>query len=1292
MHLSPYVPMDRLHALAGCRELPDRATGSVLFADICGFMALTESLAASLGPRRGSEELAVRLNQVYDALIAEVHQYGGSVISFAGDAVTCWFDDRRGAAAGRAVACALAMQRAMDPFAGLSLKVGMASGPARRLRVGDPAIHYLDTLAGATVARMAVAEGLAGEGEVVVDNPTVVLADGSLHLSAWRSDPLSGERFAVAGGLKQPVSPRPWPPLALPAAEAMRPWLLPPLYERLRQGLGEFLTELRPAVALFLRFAGIDYDADPEAGRKLDAYVCWVQRLVAHYAGIVVQLIVGDKGSYLVAAFGAPVAHEDDARRAVAAALQIARPPPALDFVPPPQLGISQGIMRTGAYGGTLRRTYGVLGDDVNVAARLMQHAAPGQVLASGRVRKAAARAFAWEALPPVQIKGRRQPVTVFHPRGPAQGVTRTATAMVGREAEWAPLAARLHDLRRGRGGLVLIEGEAGIGKSRLVDEVIWRARRLDITPLAGAGDAVEQATSYHAWQGVFRQLFQLDKSVDAAEAGLRQAGAELAEEQIAAVAAALQARVPDLAHLTPLLNVVLPLELADNAATAAMTGEVRAEYTQRLLAALINDAARRAPQVLIMEDAHWLDSASWGLIRRLARIKGPLLLVIATRPPAEPISADYARLIKTPGLLHLRLATLAPEAIQRLLCERLGVAELPPPVAEFIRDKAEGSPFFSEELAYALRDTGLIRIEAGACRLAPGVADLRSLSFPDTIEGVIISRIDRLPPPTQLTLKVASVIGRLFAYRLLLAIHPIAADKPRLLAELADLERLDLTPLDAPEPERVYVFKHIITQEVAYNLLSFAQRRALHRAVAQWYEGRQGKDRSAHDALLAYHWSRAEAWPQALACHEAAGDAAARLYAYNEAHRHYSEGLEALRRLADDGQSRRRRVDLLIKLASVAFAVAAPGTNLQLMAEAQCLCQGLPEREDMRDADALRLAQVHYWMGRYHFYLGGYLQCIGYMERTLAAAKALKQDELLAMASSLSGQAKAVLGRFDAAQDLLEPALAPLERYANWSEWVRTAIYLGAAKAARGDYHGGLACLDQGLERATRTHNAAAACTCHLLAWTAHFMARHLPGMEEAARNAVATAASIGYGYYQYWAYGFAGWTAILAGDLAAAADHLARSQAIGRTFGPRPIMAEWFAIAEAELAFRRRRIEETLVLAQAAAELAEAEGKVFSCGLAHRLRAEALAALDPPRRSEAEAHLATALHFLEAGDARLEAARTRVVWGQICLAQGNHDAARRHWEQAAGQFQVTGLGGELAEVRGLVAGVGGK
>jgi class 3 adenylate cyclase len=315
-----YLAQDRLRALARGESLPTRTTGSALFADISGFTALTEALRNSLGARRGAEELARRIEAVYSALITQIELFGGSVIEFAGDSMLCWFDYDlsliaaiespdtivQPSGAQRAVACGVALQRAMRAFAriilpdksttALTLKVAVASGTAHRFIVGAPKIRRIDTLAGAIVARTATAEHLAQAGEVLIDEVTAKIMGEALTIQEWREDKESNERFAVIRGLTQPIDP---PVLMQLDAgylmpEELHPWLHAPLVEREQAGQVAILIEFRPCAAMFVRFTGIDFDHDL-AGPQLDAFVCQAQEIVARHGGTFLQLAIGTR-------------------------------------------------------------------------------------------------------------------------------------------------------------------------------------------------------------------------------------------------------------------------------------------------------------------------------------------------------------------------------------------------------------------------------------------------------------------------------------------------------------------------------------------------------------------------------------------------------------------------------------------------------------------------------------------------------------------------------------------------------------------------------------------------------------------------------------------------------------------------------------------------------------------------------------------------------------------------------------------------------------------------------------
>jgi len=596
---------------------------------------------------------------------------------------------------------------------------------------------------------------------------------------------------------------------------------------------------------------------------------------------------MGDKGSYLYASFAAPIAYEDDIARAAAAALEIRDLPAVLGDLLPVQVGLSQGQTHSGTYGSPQRRTFGVLGSDVNISARLMATAVPGQILVSSHVAGALDDSFDLGELPPVRLKGIEGPFAVwdlrrrsklFHTPMKKPAAQRQSAYMVERDRELDQLVQALASVVEGESPIILIDGAAGVGKSLLVQELFVRAGSLGtekIVSLFSNGDAIEQSTPYFVWRAIFERLIRWD-----------------AADEINPAERVISQLEPAARPLAPLLNAVLPVNLPENDLTEQLRGETRQENTHQLLVQVIRKALDGRPLLLVIDDAHWVDSASWALVRRVHRDVEPLVLVLLARPMGDEAPPVYTELGQQPNVSRLVLDTLSPAAIEELVRRRLNVNRLPPDLIRFIMQKAEGNPFFSEELALALRDGGYLEIKNEEARLATGIGDLGNLDFPNTIQGIITSRIDLLPPQQQLTVKVASVIGRIFAFRVLRDVYPVHVQADQLREHLSHFERLDIALLETPEPNLSHIFKHIVTQEVVYSLMTFSQRQQLHHQAALWYEGAESDDQRRRFPLLAYHWHQAGDPAKAIFYYGKAGENAFRDYANQEAITFLSQAL----------------------------------------------------------------------------------------------------------------------------------------------------------------------------------------------------------------------------------------------------------------------------------------------------------------------------------------------------------------------------------------------------------------
>jgi class 3 adenylate cyclase/tetratricopeptide (TPR) repeat protein len=849
----------------------------VLFADISGFTRLTERLAQR-GPV-GAEQLTTMLNTYFERLITGIGEHGGDVVKFAGDALLAiWtteaVEEGLGALVLRAARCALAVQESVRDYqAGegvtLSVKMGIGVGPLAVLHLGGVLNRWELLFSGTPLEQVGVAEHHAQPGEIILSPEAWALA------SPCSKGTLLEHGCVRLQAVDQPLAPTPTerPAPGEDAGAALCAYVPGAVRARMAAGHNAWLGELRRVTVLFVNLPGLNRTA----GSALEAtqrVMQTLQTILYRYEGSLNKLSIDEKGVTLVAALGLPpLTHEEDAVRGVMVAQAMQA---ELRFLGVPSaVGITTGRVYCGEIGSPRRREYTLIGDTVNLAARLMK-AAPDGLLCDAATFQAARGRLQFEALPPIVVKGKSEPVPVYRPVGEAASVG-PAGALVGRSAERAVLAKELAFVQRGGHGLVIIEGEAGVGKSRLLAELLQLARSTGVTTLVGAGDGVERTTPYYAWRSIFARLLGVDALNEVAARRERALGT-LRDE-------------PALLRLAPLLNAVLPLDLPDDPLTAQMTGQIRADNTRELLLGLLKIAARQ-PTVLIIEDAHWLDSASWALTELVARSVRPLLLVVVTRPPTGQVADEYVQLVNEPGAHYMQLEPLPPEDTEALIRDRLGVESVPEQVVELIRTKAQGNPLFCEEMAYALRDAGLLHIERGHCTMAPG-ADLSGFALPDNVHGVITSRLDRLTPSQQLALKVASVIGRQFSFRVLHGIFPLVEEREHLPDNLEALVRLKLTPRETSGPEPSYLFKHVLTQEAAYGLMLFSQRRELHRQLAEWHEQNYATNLSPYYAVLAYHWSQAEVPAKALDYLDKAGDLALHGGHYQEAIPFFREAID---------------------------------------------------------------------------------------------------------------------------------------------------------------------------------------------------------------------------------------------------------------------------------------------------------------------------------------------------------------------------------------------------------------
>lgn len=651
------------------------------------------------------------------------------------------------------------------------------------------------------------------------------------------------------------------------------------LAEKILTTAGALKGERKQVTVLFVDVSGftsLSARLDPEEVHRLMSRAFDLMLAEVHrYEGTVNQFL----GDGIMALFGAPIAHEDHARRAVHAALGIAHAlevyqtelrPRGITFRA--RQGLNTGLVVVGSIGSDLRMDYTAVGDTTNVAARLQQAGEPGRVTISEATHRLVRGYFETRPLGDMHLKGKAEPVAAWEAVAAHEARTRLdveaehgLTPLVGRERELGQLLDAFARARTGEGQVVFVVGEPGIGKSRLLLEL---RQRVGAAWHESHCLSFGKAMAFHPLVDLIRRWFGVEDGDGEAAivAKLERGAAEIAA---------------DLGAVTPYLRALLSIDPGDDGVRTMSPAERRREILEALRRLLVR-AAERQPVILVVEDLHWIDGASEQLLATLVDSVPavPALLVFTYRPGyANPFGerSYFTRIVPAP---------LSAGDSARMAAAVLDTDILPAGVQALVAAKAEGNPFYVEELVKSLEEGGVLRRASGGLELARPVT---ATDIPGTIQDVIAARIDRLAEAPKRTLQLASVIGREFTRRL---VDRLAEIRERTEDFLRELTALELIHERRRFPELAYMFKHALTQDVAYASLLVQRRRELHGLIGRAIEELYSDRLSEHFEMLAHHFARAEDWPRALDYLLKAAEKATQAFGLRQALDLYGEAL----------------------------------------------------------------------------------------------------------------------------------------------------------------------------------------------------------------------------------------------------------------------------------------------------------------------------------------------------------------------------------------------------------------
>jgi class 3 adenylate cyclase/tetratricopeptide (TPR) repeat protein len=838
---------------AGGEERVWDEQGTMVFADVSGFTKLSERLARK--GKAGAEELVGAISGVFTHLLTESGSYGGDVLKFGGDALLIFFNGpghlERAARASHGMRRVLRQVGRIHTSSGdvtLRMSQGVHTGRFHFFLVGGA--HQELVVAGPAATETVEMESAADAGEILLSPAAAAGLDPrSVGEEKAGGRLLAAAPKAEASGLDD---------LDLSHAGDLERYVPLALRGRLATVMDE--SEHRQVAVSFMHFFGLDdllESAGPqEVHRRLDGLTAAVVEAMAEFGCTVICTDIGPDGGKFMLAAGAPEAYEDSEERMLRAVLQVLDREYGLKV----RAGVNRGHAYAGAVGAPFRFTYSTMGDAVNLAARVMGKAEPGQLLGTAAVVERCPGRFETEPLAPFMVKGKSQPVRAFVVKRAVRAGRRRVLGdqpFVGRTAELAVFDTAVAGVAEGHGSVVELVGEAGIGKSRLVGELISRAAANGLRRVTIECEQYESNTPYFAARLLIRAALGISQDDDAEAAG-------------EALIDRLEKLAPDLLPWAPLLGMAID-------GSVPTTPEVQ-ELAPQFWRARLNEAAEQLftaivdePALLVVEDAFWMDEASAELLARLAAVVAdrPWLVCVSRRPVAAGLHAGMGYEARV-----LDLGPLGESDAAALVSLATDTVSIPPHFAQRLVERSAGNPLFLLELV-----------------AAAGVnADLDAL--PDSVEAIVSSRLDRLAPADRKLLRYASVLGARFDGGLvrgaLTPLVPEAADGSA-WSRLAEFVAVDAD-------DDVYRFRNDLFRRVAYEALPFSRRREVHGRVGEVLE-RASQDEVDLLSLHFHHAGRhAESWRYSVA----AGDHARGVYANVEAAEFYRRGLEAARALPE--------------------------------------------------------------------------------------------------------------------------------------------------------------------------------------------------------------------------------------------------------------------------------------------------------------------------------------------------------------------------------------------------------
>jgi class 3 adenylate cyclase/predicted ATPase len=1039
-------------------------------------------------------------------------------------------------------------------------------------------------------------------------------------------------------------------------------------------------AERRQLTVLFCDLVGstqLSGQLDPEDLRAVvRAYQEAAAKVIQHYEGHIAQYL----GDGLLVYFGYPTAHEDDARRAVHTGLGIVQSIATLNASLTAQygvhlavrLGIHTGPVVVGVMGGGGRHEHLALGETPNVAARLQSLAPANTVVISAVTARLVHGAFALEDLGTHALHGVAEPMAVSRVRGLLETPSRDEEfvaaripLLVGREEESGLLRRRWDQSKAGLGQVVFISGEAGIGKSALVEALRAQVRAEGLPRIAF------RCSPYHTTSALYPVITHIERL-------LQFALDDSSATRLTKLEAGLQPYSLPLAEVVPLLAGLLSVPLpTERYAPLTLTPQQQKQQTLDTLVAWLEAEAERQPVLVAWEDLHWADPTTLevlGLvIEQVPTV--PMLHVLTYRPEFSPPWPQRSHI--TPLVLN-RLEHLQVEA---LITQRAGGKTLPAEVVQYIVTKTDGVPLYVEELTKMLLSSALLREDADQYVLT---GPMRMVAIPDTLQDALMARLDQLNRAKEVA-QFGAVLGREFTYELLQAIAP--QDEGTLQAGLAQLVGAELLYQRGRPPRARYIFKHALIQDAAYASLLKSTRQHVHQQIAQVLEARFPALVETQPELVAQHYTAAGCTEQAVVYWQRAGHQASERSAHLEAISHCTTGIELLTTLPETPERTQHAVTLHIALGAalqIAKGLGAPEVE-HVYTQAYALCQQVGETP--------QLVPVLFGLWRFYSARPQLHTAREIGETLLRLAQPADDPALAVIAHYALGVAWWWLGALPAARLHLEKGIAcytPDQRRAlvfrmGQDPGVVCRIYAAAALWLLGYPEQALARLHEALALAHELSHPLSQAYARCMAALVLQFRRDVPAVHEQAEAAVALSTEQGFPQWAALGMSLRGWALAMQGQGEAGMTQVRQGIAAWRDTGT-ALHIPYFCTVLAEISAHLGHPEDGLQALVEAHTLVEQHENCWWEAEIYRLRGVLLLRQPGTPPAEAEAWLQRALDVARRQEAKSLELRTAMSLSRLWQQQGKQAAARELLAPIYGWFTEGFDTADLQEARTLL------